>query len=84
MKESLVEIYKFNKLNKLDVTLKGTVHDETIYQYPIGLKVTCPYTQEVIPYAQYVSRAMINTANLYLKAPYLMGTDYHINSFWEK
>ena len=84
MKEALVTIYKFNKDNNLDVQLKGCVHDESIYQYPIGLKVTCPYTNDLIPYAEYVSRAMINTANLYLQAPYLMETDYHVNNCWEK
>lgn len=82
VKEAIVVISKFNKLNNLDVKLKGTIHDECIYQYPKGLEVN--YNDELIPYAEYVARAMKDTANLYLQEPYLMKADYHINSYWEK
>lgn len=82
VKECLVYIDKFNRDNILDVQLLGCVHDETIYQYPIGLEVT--YNGEVIPYAEFVSRAMIDVCNLYLNAPYLMETDYHVAEYWLK
>lgn len=82
VKEALVVIDRFNKENKLDVKMKGCVHDEIIYQYLKGLNVV--YKNESIPYAEYVARAMKDTANLYLQEPYLMKADYHIASHWQK
>lgn len=82
VKEAIVVIDRFNKKNKLDVKLKGTVHDECIYQYPKGLEVE--YNGETIPYAEYVARAMKDTANLYLREPYLMKADYHTAQYWLK
>lgn len=81
IKEAMVFIDKFNKKYNLDVTLKGSVHDELIYQYPIGLKVD--YGVEM-PYAEFVAQAMIGVANLYLKEPYLMKADYHTAKHWLK
>ena len=78
----MVVIDRFIKQNNLDVYLKGSVHDELIYQYPIGLQVI--YKDKVIPFAEYVAQAMIDTANLYLREPYLMKADYHVGNCWIK
>jgi len=78
VKEAMVVIDSKIKQLGLDVKLKLQVHDELVYQFPVGLELNG------VSFAEFIKYLLTSTANLYLREGYKMSADYHVEKFWQK